>query len=247
VAPVDHIIGDVDAFQSAVRAGLSAAENGAFVLFGIEPKTPDAGYGYIHMAASETDNNAIRKVLGFKEKPNPTMAERYVRSGEYAWNSGIFLLPAQRLLDELARLEPELLAACRKAVERSKSSAGFLNLDPEAFVEARNISIDYAVMENTDGIVVVPSSFDWSDIGTWSAQWDNAEKNPDGSVIIGNVTTCEAADCYIRSEGPMIAAVGIRDLIIVATQDAVLVTTKGREQDLKEIVERLNRAQVSQT
>jgi mannose-1-phosphate guanylyltransferase/mannose-1-phosphate guanylyltransferase/mannose-6-phosphate isomerase len=185
------------------------------------------------------DNPPLRQVLGFKEKPDAGTAEAYVASGAYAWNSGIFLLPASRFLEELKRLEPELLQACIKAVERAAIDLDFLRIDPESFQHARDISIDYAVMERTPHAVVAPTDCAWSDIGAWSALWDLAPKDQDGSATVGDVVALESRDCYIRSDGPLVAALGIRDLIVVATQDAILVAPRDRDQDVKRLVDQL--------
>jgi mannose-1-phosphate guanylyltransferase/mannose-1-phosphate guanylyltransferase/mannose-6-phosphate isomerase len=160
-------------------------------------------------------------------------------SGEYAWNSGIFLLPARKLLDELERLEPELLLTCREAVERAVTDLDFLRLDPEAFGRAKSISIDYAVMERTSAAAVVPVAFPWSDIGAWSALREMGDKDASGTVSLGEVITLDTHDSYVRSEGPLVTTLGVRDLIVVATPDAILITTRDRDQDVKLIVDQL--------
>ncbi|MGO4573847.1 mannose-1-phosphate guanylyltransferase/mannose-6-phosphate isomerase [Microvirga sp. 2TAF3] len=237
--PADHSIGNVDAFHLALQTGCKAARNDSFVLFGIKPTTPATGYGYIHVGGPALENFDIRQVLGFVEKPDLATAESYLKSGDYAWNSGIFMLPAQRFLDELNRLEPDMLKACKKAIAAARTDLDFLRLDADAFAQARDISIDYAIMERTENAVVVPSSFPWSDIGTWSALWEMESKNDEGSVVLGEAVAIGAKDCYIRSEGPLVAALGVENLVIVATPDAVLVTTKEHDQDVKLLVDRL--------
>jgi mannose-1-phosphate guanylyltransferase/mannose-1-phosphate guanylyltransferase/mannose-6-phosphate isomerase len=171
--------------------------------------------------------------------PTALQLRGYLASGEYAWNSGIFLLPARKLLEELERLEPELLQACREAVEQASTDLDFLRLDPEAFGQAKSISIDYAVMERTSAAAVVPVSFPWSDIGAWSALREMGSKNASGTVSLGEVITLDTYDSYIRSEGPLVTTLGVRDLIVVATPDAILITTKDRDQDVKLIVDQL--------
>ncbi|MBF9234409.1 mannose-1-phosphate guanylyltransferase/mannose-6-phosphate isomerase [Microvirga alba] len=239
--PADHCIDDIAAFHDTLAAGLRAAQDGSTVLFGITPTGPATGYGYIRMAGEAVDEPGARRVLAFKEKPDLETAESYIASGEYVWNSGIFLVSAQRLLDELDALEPELLRACTAAVEGALSDLDFLRLDAEAFAQARDVSLDYAVMEKTRNAVVVPARFSWSDIGTWSTLWEIGSKTAEGTVAEGNATAYDTQDCYFRSEGPLIAALGVRDLIVVATQDAVLVTTKGRDHDVRSLVESLKK------
>jgi mannose-1-phosphate guanylyltransferase/mannose-1-phosphate guanylyltransferase/mannose-6-phosphate isomerase len=237
--PADHAIPDVAAFQAAVAAGLKAAKAGHFVLFGITPTQPATGYGYIRQGEPLEGAPGAYRVASFAEKPDRRTAEGYLASGEYAWNSGIFLLPARKLLEELERLEPELLQACREAVERAGTDLDFLRLDPEAFGRARSVSIDYAVMERTSAAAVVPVSFPWSDIGAWSALQEMGQQDENGTVSLGEVVALDTKDSYIRSEGLLVATLGVENLIVVATPDAVLVTTRNRDQDVKLIVDRL--------
>jgi mannose-1-phosphate guanylyltransferase/mannose-1-phosphate guanylyltransferase/mannose-6-phosphate isomerase len=236
--PADHSIGNVPEFQAAIAAGRAAAEQGSFVLFGITPTAPATGYGYIHCGDTLEDPR-ILQVLGFKEKPDAGTAEAYVDSGAYAWNSGIFLLPARQFLDELKRLEPQLLLACVQAVDKAVTDLDFLRLDPASFQQVPDISIDYAVMEKTPHAVVVPVDCAWSDIGAWSALWELAAKDQDGTVSLGDVVALDSRNSYIRSDGPLVAAIGIDDLIVVATQDAILVAPKNRDQDVKKLVDQL--------
>ncbi len=239
VMPADHSIGDTDAFQSAVRTGLEAARRGLLVLFGIRPTAPATGYGYIQLGSRLPGIEGVREVRGFTEKPDTQTAEGYLQSGDYAWNSGIFLLPARVLLEELARLEPEMLKACQDALANAATDLDFLRLDPRSFERARSVSIDYAVLERTSQAAVVPVDFPWSDIGAWSALWELGAKDQAGNVVIGDALAEDSRGCYIRGEGQLVTALGVSDLIIVATPDAVLVTSKGRDQDVKRVVERL--------
>ncbi|QRM31741.1 mannose-1-phosphate guanylyltransferase/mannose-6-phosphate isomerase [Microvirga sp. VF16] len=236
--PVDHCIGNVPEFQAAIEAGRTAAEQGHFVLFGMTPKAPATGYGYIQCGECLEDSR-IRQVLGFKEKPDASTAKSYVESGTYSWNSGIFLLPTRRFLEELRRLEPRLLQACTQSVDKATVDLDFLRLDPSSFQNIPDISIDYAVMEKTSLAVVVPMDCAWSDVGAWSALWDLASKDQDGTVSLGDVVALDSSGCYLRSDGPLVAAVGIQDLIVVATQDAILVAQKERDQDVKKLVDQL--------
>jgi len=237
--PADHSIADTLAFQSAVRVGVEAARRGTLVLFGIRPTSPSTGYGYIHLGDDLPDVAGVRTVQGFTEKPDVATAQTYVRSGHYAWNSGIFLLPARVFLAELDRYEPEMLKACKDALAQATSDLDFLRLDQRSFERVRSISIDYAVMERTDKAAVVPVDFPWSDIGAWSALWEIGTKDQAGNVIIGDAVAEASSGCYIRGEGQLVTALGVQDLIIVATPDAVLVTAKAHDQDVKKIVDRL--------
>jgi mannose-1-phosphate guanylyltransferase/mannose-1-phosphate guanylyltransferase/mannose-6-phosphate isomerase len=237
--PADHVIGDVAAFTEAVRVGVRAAERGALVLFGIKPTEPATGYGYIHLGPALTGVPGVSAVQAFKEKPNRAVAEQYLKAGEYAWNSGIFLLPVREFLGELERLEPDLLSACRAALQDADEDTDFLRLNEEAFARARSVSIDYALMERTENAAVVPASFPWSDIGSWSALWEMGAKDSGGTVSLGPVVAVDTFDSYIRTEGLRVATLGVRDLIIVATSDAILVAAKDRDQDVKQIVDRL--------
>jgi mannose-1-phosphate guanylyltransferase/mannose-1-phosphate guanylyltransferase/mannose-6-phosphate isomerase len=236
--PVDHVVRDVGAFRRDVEAGLAAATRGEFVLFGIPPTSPATGFGYIH-AGEARGASRVRAVSAFMEKPDLATAERFVARGDMLWNSGIFLLPAAAFLDELARLAPDVLLACRKALAEASRDADFLRLDATAFEACPSVSIDYAVMEKTDKAVVVPASFEWSDIGSWSALWDMTQKDEAGNVAIGDVVAEDVHGCYLRGEGPLVAALGVENLVITATPDVVLVTTRGRDQDVSKLVDRL--------
>jgi mannose-1-phosphate guanylyltransferase/mannose-1-phosphate guanylyltransferase/mannose-6-phosphate isomerase len=210
------------------------------VLFGVAPDSPATGYGYIR--AGEVLSGEVRRVEAFVEKPDQVTAEGYLADGRYAWNSGIFLLPAQGVIAELAAHAPSVLAAAREALAKAKTDMDFLRLDAEAFAQSPSISIDYAVMEKTARAAVAPASFAWSDVGAWSALWTLAPRDDAGNVQIGDTLAEDVRGSYLRSEGPLIAAVGVEDLIIVATPDAVLVANKHKDQDVKTLVERLRAA-----
>ena len=239
VMPVDHWVRDHTAFRAAVSTGLTAARDGRFVLFGLRPTEPATGFGYIKMGDGLTAAPGVREVAGFVEKPELAVAERYLASDEYLWNSGIFLLPARQFIEELAQSEPGVLDACRKAMADANRDLDFLRLDEAAFANCPSISIDYAVMEKTARAVVVPASFDWSDVGSWSALWAMGEKDSSGNVVIGDAVMEDASGCYVRGEGQLVAALGVEDLVIAASPDVVLVTTRDRDQDVSKLVERL--------
>ncbi|CAN7605748.1 mannose-1-phosphate guanylyltransferase/mannose-6-phosphate isomerase [Phenylobacterium sp. LjRoot219] len=237
VMPADHAVPDAAGFLAAIDAGVPAAEGGALVLFGIQPDSPATGYGYIRAGATLT--GAAHKVDAFVEKPDLATAEGYLAEGRYSWNSGIFLLPAKSVIAELETHAPAVLAAVRAALHAAQRDMDFLRLDPDAFAQSPSISIDHAVMERTKQAAVVASSFAWSDVGAWSALWRLADRNEDDNVELGDVLTEDTRGSYLRSEGPLIATVGVENLIVVATQDAVLIAHRDRDQDVKTLVERL--------
>lgn len=241
VLPADHLIRDVDAFHKAVATAARAAEDGHLVTFGITPTAPETGYGYIRRGAAIAGHDGTYRVAAFVEKPAREKAERYLADGEHVWNSGMFLFPARRLLVEMERYAPAVLAASREALARGVSDLDFFRLDAEAFAAAPGISIDYAVMERTDVAAVVPCEMGWTDVGAWSALWDIRDKDADGNVLIGDVVTEGARSCYVHSNTVLTAVVGIENAVVVTTDDAVLVADKGRVQDVKAIVERLKR------
>jgi len=238
VMPADHTVPDTAAFLAAVQAGVPAAEAGDLVLFGIQPDSPATGYGYIRAGAAL--QGAARRVEAFVEKPDAQTAEAYLADGRYSWNSGIFLLPAKALIAELEAHEPAVLAAVRQALAAARRDMDFLRLDPDAFAKSPSISIDYAVMERTARAAVVPSSFLWSDVGAWSALWRLGEKDDNDNVEIGDTLAEDTRGSYLRSEGPLVATVGVADLIVIATPDAVLVASRHKDQDVKKLLERLH-------
>jgi len=240
--PADHIVRNRAAFLEAVASAAAAARQGRLVTFGITPDSPETGYGYIRRGAPLKDLSNSFAVERFVEKPDAATAAGYVSSGDYDWNSGLFLFKASAFLDELQRLEPELLAHCREAVSKGAKDLDFFRLDNASFAKAKAISIDYAVMERTDKAAVVPVEMGWSDIGSWEALWTAAARDEEGNATKGDVLHHGARNSYLRSEGPLVAAVGVEDIVVVATQDAVLVSHKSASQDVKRIVEQLERS-----
>jgi mannose-1-phosphate guanylyltransferase/mannose-1-phosphate guanylyltransferase/mannose-6-phosphate isomerase len=237
--PVDQRITDPEAFRHAVQAAIKAASTGLLVLFGIRPTAPKSGYGYVRVGAPVAGSEPARKVDAFVEKPGRADAERYLEGGDYLWNSGIFLLLARVLLAELAHHAPEILGCARAALDRSTRDDGFLQLDGEAFERCPAVSIDHAVMEHTKRAAVIPVDFEWSDVGSWSVLWELADRDAAGNSLLGEVLAEATTNSYIRSEGPLVATIGVDELIVVATDDAVLVARKDRDQDIGKIVERL--------
>jgi mannose-1-phosphate guanylyltransferase/mannose-6-phosphate isomerase len=237
VLPADHVIQQPEVFADAVERGLPAAETGHLVTFGIVPTAPETGYGYIQAgAAQEHGALTLRK---FVEKPDLETARSYVSSGEYLWNSGMFLLRAETYLAELEAHAPLMLAAVRNALTKARTDLDFIRLDAAAFAVCPSDSIDYAVMERTHKGVVVPLSCGWSDVGSWSALWDVEIKDGAENVISGDVLLHEVDASYIRSESRLVAAVGVSNLVIVETSDAILIADKARVQDVKFIVKAL--------
>jgi mannose-1-phosphate guanylyltransferase / mannose-6-phosphate isomerase len=247
VMPSDHAIADTAAFDAALARAASAARGGALVTFGIAADRPETGYGYIRRGAALAGHEGCHEVAAFVEKPDRERARAYLAAGDYFWNSGIFLFPAGLYLDELARRHPEMVAACRAALAKARRDLGFLRLDAEAFAAVAGESIDYAVMEHTRRAALVPVAMGWSDVGSWDALWAMGAKDGDGNVIIGDVVAAGTTNSYLRAEERMIAALGVEDLVVVATGDVVLVAKRDRVQDIKTLVARLDRAGRSET
>ena len=233
----DHIIPDVEAFHATCLAGRAIADTGRIVTFGIEPTEPKTSYGYI-LPGEALGNGGVYAVKAFVEKPDVATATRYVREG-YLWNSGNFLFRADVLLSELKRLEPEIATAVSEAVSRAGNDLGFVRLQPEAFTRAPKKSIDYAVMEKTDRTAVVAGHFRWSDIGSWDALFDIAAPDAAGNILQGEVVTLDSNDCVVHSPDRLTAVVGLKDLIVVNTSDAVMVMPRARAQDVRELVDKL--------
>lgn len=239
--PADHVIQNTDAFAKAVALGMKAANGGALVTFGIVPDAPETGYGYIRASLDEGSAGSVYPVEEFVEKPDRETAEQYLASGEYFWNSGMFLFKASKYLEELEQYNLEMLSACQKALEKAASDLDFLRLDKETFTACPSDSIDYAVMEKTSNAAVVPLDAGWSDVGAWSALWGVKERDEGGNVTKGDVLMHDVKGSFIHASSRMVAAVGIDDHVIVETSDAVLVASKDRVQDVKSIVERLKK------
>ncbi|HEY7231051.1 MAG TPA: mannose-1-phosphate guanylyltransferase/mannose-6-phosphate isomerase [Pseudolabrys sp.] len=235
----DHIIPDVDAFCASCRAGQVAAEAGHIVTFGIKPTEPKTSYGYILTGEPITDG--VCTVKRFVEKPDAETAACYVRDG-YLWNSGNFLFRADALLSELKRFEAEMAAAVETAVANASDDLGFLRLDPDAFSRAPQKSIDYAIMEKTDSAAVALGNFPWSDIGTWDALLDITPRDPSGNALQGSVITVDSSGCVVHSHDRLTTLVGVSDLVVVSTSDAVMVVPRARAQEVRELVGRLKTA-----
>ncbi len=240
VLPSDHVVRDVAAFHAAVREALPAAEEGALVTFGIRASAPETGFGYIQAAAGE----GVRRVLRFVEKPDADTARAYLASGDYVWNSGMFLFPASRYLDEIARFRPDILDAVRRAFDAASRDGDFVRLERGAFAASPSDSIDYAVMEKTSDARVLPVDIGWNDVGSWSALWDVSDQDEHGNAGHGDVIAVDSRNSYAYSRR-LVALVGVDDLVVVETDDAVLVARKDRVQQVKDVVARLKADQRS--
>ena len=236
IMPADHVIKDVAAFQAAVKRGLSAAESGALVTFGIVPNSPETGYGYIK-AAPEGDSPV--PVAAFVEKPDLETATAYLEDGSYFWNSGMFLFKASAYLDELQTFEPDMFAACEASMESKSYDGDFVRPDPEKFSACPSNSIDYAVMERSSNTMMVPLDAGWSDVGSWSALHDVSEKDDRGNTLIGDAVSYDCDNTFVQAEDRLVAVAGLEDTIVVETKDSVMVANKNRSQDVKELVDQL--------
>jgi len=239
VMPSDHVILDVPAFQAAIAAAMPLVEQDWLVTFGITPESAETGYGYIR--EGEMIAPGVHRVERFVEKPDRATAEAYLAQGCYAWNSGIFLFRAGAYLAMLDAHAPAIAAASRAAIAEATRDGPRLHPDPEAFAASPSDSIDYAVMEKADRVAVVPVTMGWSDVGSWDALHSLADPDEAGNCHHGEVIALDTSNCLIRSDGPLVAAIGVSDLIVVATDDAVLVMPRGASQDIKRIVEELKR------
>jgi mannose-1-phosphate guanylyltransferase / mannose-6-phosphate isomerase len=242
VMPSDHVIADVPAFHSAIAAAAIAARAGKLVTFGIKPQSAETGYGYIEMGVP-LDTSDVRGVTRFVEKPDMATAQSYVSSGKYLWNGGIFLFSARSYLGALKLHAPEIVTACETAMQHASIDGVFVRPDATAFASAPSISIDYAVMEKTGNAAVVPVDMGWSDVGSWAALWEIADKDASSNAISGDVIVVNSRNNLLRVEGgPAIATVGLEDMIVVSTPDAVLVARRDQAQDVKKVVDTLKAA-----
>ncbi|WP_019626100.1 mannose-1-phosphate guanylyltransferase/mannose-6-phosphate isomerase [Thioalkalivibrio sp. ALJT] len=244
VLAADHHIGDPEAFRTAVERAVELAASGHLVTFGIVPTAAETGYGYIQQG--ESLGPAGARVARFVEKPDAATARAYIEQGDYLWNSGMFVFRASRYLDELERFEPGIVAACRAALEQSRDDLDFLRVDPDAFAAAPNISVDYAVMERTELAAVTPLAAGWSDIGSWSALAGVRGTDSRGNTLRGDCLLEDSEGCVVDADGLLVAGIGLQNLAVVATRDAVLVADRHRVQDVKRIVERLQAAERSE-
>jgi mannose-1-phosphate guanylyltransferase/mannose-6-phosphate isomerase len=238
VLAADHVIRYQQAFEVAVTTALPLAQQGKLVTFGIVPQSPETGYGYIK-TGSMLNNSLAMKVDEFVEKPDLETAKRYVSTGSYLWNRGMFMFKASEYLSELVAQRPDILQSCTKAMAQASADIDFIRPDAKVFRECPEESIDYAVMEKTQGAVVVPIDCGWSDVGSWSALWEVSSKDDNGNTLKGDVVALDTAGCFIQGDRKLIATIGLQDIVIVESDDAIMVADKGRVQDVKSIVAQL--------
>tara|TARA_R110000787_G_scaffold33482_9_gene87709 strand:- start:3214 stop:4632 length:1419 start_codon:yes stop_codon:yes gene_type:complete len=238
VLPADHVIAETKVFQAAIAVAVEHATRGELVTFGIVPDRAETGYGYI-CAARQQDSREAARVERFVEKPDAATAQAYIDSGQYYWNSGMFAFRAGVYLAELGRWRPDILAACEQAMGAVTDDLDFGRVDTGAFTACPAESIDYAVMEHTDKAVMVPLQAGWNDVGSWSALWDLASRCEQGNAVSGDVLAVDTHNSYLHAENRLLATVGVSDLVVVETNDAILVAHRDRVQDVKEVVRQL--------
>lgn len=244
VLPADHVISDLEVFHHAIKQAKILAEQGKLVTFGIVPTEPETGYGYIKRDALQ--QGEAFNVAAFVEKPDLDTARYYLESGDYFWNSGMFAFRADTFLQELNKFNPDMLSACKRALDAAKVDLDFTRLDKALFSACPADSIDYAVMEKTDKAVVIPLDAGWNDVGSWSALWDVADKDQFGNAISGDVLTVDTENSFVRAENKLVAIIGVRDLVVVETADALMVAPKDRVQEVKDIVAQLKQLKRSE-
>jgi mannose-1-phosphate guanylyltransferase/mannose-1-phosphate guanylyltransferase/mannose-6-phosphate isomerase len=237
VMPSDHLVGDPAAFRAAVETGLPLAEQGWLVTFGVTPDRPETGYGYIRQG--EPLGAGTFKAAQFVEKPPRALAETYLASGDYLWNAGIFLFRADAFVEALAAQAPAIVEGVRASLEGRGPENGAVRPDPAAFAAVPSAAVDRAVMEKSDRVTVVPAAMGWSDIGSWEALWALGPQDAAGNSLAGDVVAPSSTNCLVRSEGPAVVALDVHDLVIVATERAVLVVPRGQSQRVKEAIDAL--------
>lgn len=242
VLPADHVIADQDALQRAIATAIPLAKAGQLTTFGIVPNAPETGYGYIKKGGA-LESSVAFTVQSFVEKPDLDTAQAYVASGDYVWNSGMFQFQANDFLSELEQHAPDILATCQQAFDAIDARDDFSHIPEKVFAQCRSESIDYAVMEKTAGAVVVPLDAGWNDLGAWDALWDISSKNAEGNVLGGDVLTEQVTNSYIESRSRLVAAIGVTNLIVVETDDAVLIADRDHAQGVKQVVAELQRQQ----
>lgn len=239
--PADHFISDVKGFQQDVRLAAAAALEGKLVTFGLKPTSPETGYGYIEMGKPLKSHSGVNSIKAFVEKPNKATAAKYVKSGNYLWNSGMFLFSARGYLDELDRLQPGISQGAVAVLSQSRDDLDFLRLPADAFANLPSISIDYAVMEHTSHGAIVPGRFDWRDLGAWDALWEMEAKDNEKNALLGNVIALDTKGSYIRSEGMLTAVLGLENVMVITTEDAILVAHRDKAQAVKDLVAEMKR------
>lgn len=247
VLPADHVIEDETAFHQALKVAANAARSGEMVLFGITPDKPETGFGYIQTNNDATVENGTFRVEAFVEKPNLEKAQEYLESGRYYWNSGMFMFKASRYLGELKQHDPAMYDKVLSTFQRSRKEEKILHIDSDIFTHCPDNSIDYAVMEKTSKACVVPLQANWSDVGSWSALWDVHAKDDNGNVANGDVLLEQSTNCYIQGEERLVTLLGLDNVVVVDTKDALMVAAKDKVQDVKKLVQAIEQKQRPET
>lgn len=237
ILPSDHVIENEEVFAEAVAMAYEAAQSGYLMTFGIKPDRPETGYGYLRADSSEY--GSVLPLAAFVEKPDLNTAKRYVESGKYFWNSGMFLFRATQLIDEIKKYAPNMLESCQRALSAASSDADFVRLEENSYAENPAIAIDYALMEQTKHAAMVALDAGWSDIGSWQSVWQVAQKNEDGNTMQGDVLLQDCKDCLIQADGRLIAGVGLENLAVIDTPDALLILNRKNSQDARKLVQSL--------
>ncbi|WP_152225530.1 mannose-1-phosphate guanylyltransferase/mannose-6-phosphate isomerase [Pseudomonas sp. SCB32] len=247
ILPADHVIEDQRAFQRALALATNAAEKGEMVLFGVPADRPETGYGYIKSGDERGLPDGVIRVERFIEKPDEARAKQFVEEGGYYWNSGMFLFRASRFLEELKKHDTDIYDTCLLALERSQRDGEVVSIDAATFECCPDNSIDYAVMEKTRRACVVPLAAGWNDVGSWSSIWEVHEKDADGNVTMGDVVVHDSRNCLVHGNGKLVSVVGLEDIVVVETKDAMMIAHKDRVQDVKKVVNQLDAAGRSET
>ncbi|WP_425318354.1 mannose-1-phosphate guanylyltransferase/mannose-6-phosphate isomerase [Pseudomonas nitroreducens] len=247
ILPADHVIEDQRAFQRALALATNAAEKGEMVLFGVPANRPETGYGYIKAGDERGLPDGVIRVERFIEKPDETRAQQFVEDGGYFWNSGMFLFRASRFLEELKKHDADIYDTCLLALERSQHEGDLISIDAATFACCPDNSIDYAVMEKTRRACVVPLSAGWNDVGSWSSIWEVHDKDDDGNVTMGDVMVHDSHNCLVHGNGKLVSVIGLEDIVVVETKDAMMIAHKDRVQDVKKVVNQLDAAGRSET
>lgn len=242
VLAADHVIKNIAAFHQAINKAQSHAEKGAMVTFGIIPTMAHTGYGYIEAQ----DKNKISKVNAFVEKPDAETAQTYLESGNYYWNSGMFMFKASTIIQQLERFAPDILTACQQALEHSVVDLDFIRVNKDDFATSPSDSLDYAVMEKTDKAVVIPLDAGWSDVGSWSSLWENHQQDENNNVLIGDVIVENVSNAYVHSEHRLISVLGLNNIVVVETPDAIMIADKDQAENIKSVVKQLDDQQRSE-
>ncbi|WP_289018914.1 mannose-1-phosphate guanylyltransferase/mannose-6-phosphate isomerase [Desulfobacter postgatei] len=237
VLPADHLIDRQQAFHAGIQNAQTLAEQGKLVTFGIVPDKPETGYGYIRKGENLGDGGFC--VSGFVEKPDAARAETYLKSGDYLWNSGMFMFRAQKYIEALERFQPDIIKTCKAAMENGSQDMNFIRVDKKIFLACPDDSIDYAVMEKTDAAAVVPLNAGWCDVGSWTALWEISAKDDKGNACKGDVLALDTSNSLIMADSRLVATLGIKDLVVVETKDTVLIAGKDKAQHIKSIVKEL--------